>query len=165
MKLEIRNIQASDWKSVAAIYKMGIETGIATFETKTPSWPVWDKAHIKSCRIAALINDKMVGWAALSPVSSRDVYRGVAEVSVYVNTNYGGRGIGTKLLQKLIIESENEGFWTLQSGIFPENTASLKMHKKLGFREIGYREKVGMTTKGVWRNNIILERRSKKIGV
>jgi phosphinothricin acetyltransferase len=153
-----------DWNIVSEIYKKGIETGHATFETKIPTRKKWDNAHIKSCRITAWVDTKIVGWAALSPVSSRCVYGGVAEVSVYVDTDYNRKGIGTKLLQELIRESEAAGFWTLQSGIFPENKASIKVHKNLGFREIGFREKVGKM-KGVWRDNIILERRSKIIGI
>ena len=165
MKIEIKHVQPSDWQSIAAIYKLGIETGHATFETKIPSWKQWDDTHVKSCRIAAWLENKIVGWAALSPVSSRYVYRGVAEVSVYVNIYYGGKGIGTKLLQELIIESENAGFWTLQLGVFPENKVSIELHKKLGFREIGYREKIGKIKNGIWLDNIILERRSKIVGL
>lgn len=165
MKIEIKHIQPSDWQLIAAIYKLGIETGYATFETKIPSWKQWNETHIKTCRLAAWLENKIVGWAALSPVSNRWVYRGVAEVSVYVDTHYSGKGVGTMLLQKLIRESEKAGFWTLQSGVFPENKASIKLHKKLGFREIGYREKIGKLKNGTWLDNIILERRSKIIGL
>ena len=165
MDLEIKHIQPADWQSMAAIYKLGIETGYATFETEVPSWEKWNNTHIPSCRITSWLDNKIVGWAALSPVSNRYVYRGVAEVSVYVDTHFNGKGIGTKLLQQLIDESETAGFWTLQSGIFPENKASLQLHKKLGFREIGYREKAGKMVDGEWRDNILLERRSKKVGI
>jgi len=165
MSIEIKNMLFKDWTDVERIYQLGIATGHATFEPQTPTWEHWDNTHIKSCRFIASLNKKIVGWAALSLVSSRCVYGGVAEVSVYVDPNFSGKGIGTKLLEQLINESEKEGFWTLQSGIFPENRASLQLHKKLGFREIGYREKIGKMQNGTWRDNIILERRSKKIGI
>lgn len=164
MKLEIKHINPQDWQAVADIYKLGIESGIATFETEIPSWEHWDAKHLKTCRLSAWLDDSLVGWAALSPVSDRCVYGGVAEVSVYVNTSYGGKGIGTQLLQSLIAASENEGIWTLQAGIFRENEASIELHKKVGFREIGYREKVGKKD-GIWHDNIILEKRSKTIGI
>jgi phosphinothricin acetyltransferase len=164
LKLEIKNIKPKDRHAVANIYKSGIETGIATFETEVPSWEIWDQSHLESCRLAAWLDNTLVGWAALSPVSDRCVYGGVAEVSVYVNTNYGGKGIGTLLLEGLVTKSENEGFWTLQAGIFRENIASIELHKKVGFREIGYREKVGKKN-GIWYDNVILERRSKIVGI
>ncbi len=165
MSIEIKIMQTKDWMVVANIYQLGIETGDATFETEVPSWVVWNNAHLKSCRFVAWLDSKIVGWAALSPTSNRCVYGGVAEVSVYIDTNYNGSGIGTKLLQELVDQSEKAGFWTLQSGIFPENLASLQLHKKLGFREIGFKERVGKMKNGVWRDNIILERRSKKVGI
>ncbi len=164
MNIEILHIKPEDWEAVSKIYKLGVETGIATFETEIPSWSKWDKSHLKKCRFAAWLDNQLVGWAALSLVSDRCVYGGVAEVSVYVDTNYNGKGIGTKLLQSLIAESENEGLWTLQSGIFHENEISIQLHKKLGFREVGYREKIGKRD-GVWYDNVILERRSKTIGI
>ena len=141
MNIEIKHIKPQDWPAIANIYKSGIKTGIATFETETPSWEKWDQSHLNSCRLGAWIDNKLVGWAALSPVSDRCVYGGVAEVSVYVDSNVGGKGIGTQLLENLITASETEGFWTLQAGIFRENEVSIKLHKKVGFREIGYREK------------------------
>lgn len=165
MSIEIKNMQLKDWTVVTNIYQLGIETDNATFETETPSWSTWNDTHMQSCRLTAWLERTIVGWAALSPVSDRCVYGGVAEVSVYVDTNYNGKGIGTKLLQELINQSEKEGFWTLQSGIFPENLASLLLHKKLGFREIGFRKKIGKTKNGIWRDNIILERRSKIVGI
>ena len=143
MKLEIKHINPQDWDAVARIYKLGIETGIATFETQIPSWKQWDQSHMQSCRIAAWLNTDIIGWAALSPVSDRCVYGGVAEVSVYVDPSHGKKGIGTQLLERIVTESEKEGVWTLQAGIFRENEGSIQLHKKVGFREIGYREKIG----------------------
>ena len=164
MNIKLRHIEPKDWEAVANIYKLGIDTGMATFETDIPSWSTWNNAHLKTCRFAAWLENKLVGWAALSPVSDRCVYAGVAEVSVYVTPNYNGTGIGTQLLQSLIAASENEGIWTLQAGIFRENEASIQLHKKVGFREIGYRKKIGKRN-GVWYDNIILERRSKIVGI
>ena len=161
--LEIRKMIVSDWAAVAEIYKEGIATGMATFETEIPSWELWDKNHIVSCRLVAVNGDYMLGWAALSEVSSRCVYGGVAEVSVYVGNKARGHGIGESLLGQLIVESEKQGYWTLQSGIFPENLASINLHKKLGFRKIGYREKIAQLD-GVWKDNILMEKRSKNIG-
>lgn len=150
-----------DWDQVAEIFRQGIETGNATFETQIPSWEKWDSAHIQSCRIVATIENVVIGWAALVPVSSRKVYAGVGEISIYISNRYQGLKIGTRLLERLIDESEKEEFWTLQAGIFPENKASIKLHQNHGFRIIGYREKIGQM-KGVWRDTILLERRSKK---
>jgi phosphinothricin acetyltransferase len=164
LNLEIKHIEPSDWQAVAYIYKLGIDTGIATFENIIPSWEKWDQSHLKTCRLAAWLDNTLVGWAALSPVSDRGVYGGVAEVSVYVDSNHSGKGIGTELLENLIIASENEGIWTLQAGIFRENEVSIRLHKKVGFREIGYREKVGKKNE-IWYDNVILERRSKIVGI
>ncbi len=159
--VEIQSFTKVDWPAIAAIYQEGIDTGIATFETKVPSWENWDATHIQSCRIAALYEDKIVGWAALSPVSKREVYKGVAEVSIYITSKFRGKGIGRLLLSTLIDQSEKTGFWTLQAGIFKENSSSIKLHTDLGFRKIGYREKIGRLNQ-VWYDNIILEKRSKK---
>lgn len=164
MSIEIKHITAKDWPEIADIYQQGIETGVATFETEIPSWEQWNNAHLSTCRLAAWVYDQLVGWAALSPVSSRCVYGGVAEVSVYIDTHNRGKGLGSKLLEHLITESEQEGIWTLQSGIFPQNIASINLHKKQGFRTIGYREKVGKL-KGVWYDNVLMERRSKTIEI
>jgi phosphinothricin acetyltransferase len=164
MKINFRPMTAEDWTSVAEIYKQGIETGNATFQQEIPTWDDWNNGHIKSCRIIAEINNEIVGWAALIAVSGRCVYAGVAEVSVYIANKYRGQKIGTKLLDKLIIESENEKLWTLQAGIFPENFTSLKIHEELGFRKIGHREKIGKMN-GIWRDTVLLERRSKLIGI
>lgn len=164
MSIKLRKLTASDWTSVAEIYKQGIETGNATFQQAIPSWDEWNKAHISTCRLIIEVDNEVAGWAALSAVSSRPVYAGIAEVSVYVGSKYRGQQIGTKLLEAIISESESKGFWTLQAGIFPENLASIAIHKKAGFREIGYREKVGKM-KDIWRNTVLLERRSTIIGI
>jgi L-amino acid N-acyltransferase YncA len=150
------------WPAVQQIYSQGLATGNATFETELPDWEKWDSGHRKDCRLVAVEStnhQNMLGWAALSPVSSRHVYRGVAEVSVYVGSSARGRGVGTALLQTLIRESESAGIWTLQAGIFPENAASVTLHKSCGFREVGVRQKIGML-KGMWRDVLLLERRS-----
>lgn len=161
--IHIEAMEVDDWISVAKIYKAGIDTGMATFETEVPSWEQWDKQHIETCRLVARSKGKILGWAALSAVSSRCVYGGVAEVSVYVSSQLRGEKIGEKLLRKLIDESEVQGYWTLQSGIFPENISSIRLHEKLGFRKIGFREKIGQLN-GVWKDNILMEKRSKKTG-
>lgn len=162
--MEIKNITAEQYSQVAAIYLQGLATGIATFQTEAPDWESWDKSHLPNCRLAAFDDKTMAGWAALSPVSSRCVYAGVAEVSIYISEKYRGKGVGKLLLTKLIAESEAAGLWTLQSGIFSENKASIKLHEQCGFRIIGYREKIGQRN-GVWKDNIIMERRSKTVGV
>lgn len=163
--MEIRSMTPDDWHEVARIYTEGIKTGFATFETEVPTYTAWDKAHVSRCRLVAEENKKILGWAALSPVSSRCVYGGVAEVSVYIGTNTRGKGVGKALMLQLIEESEIEGYWTLQSGIFPENKASIILHEKVGFRYLGKREKVGKTHKGIWKDNLLFERRSKKVGI
>lgn len=152
------------WEQVKQIYESGIATGIATFETTTPSWEKWNNGHLEFARLVAIENKEVVGWAALSPVSNRCVYGGVAEVSVYVADNQKGKGIGKLLLQNLITESENNKIWTLQAGIFTDNMASLKLHEKVGFRVIGYREKIGKLEDN-WKDNYIVERRSKIVGI
>ncbi len=152
------------WEAVKTIYEEGIATGNATFQTNAPNWQEWDNAHIKTCRIIATEKDEVLGWAALTSVSSRCVYAGVAEVSVYVAANARGKNIGTLLLKELVHQSEEVGYWTLQSGIFPENKASIYIHEKNGFRMVGYREKIGKMG-NLWRDNISLERRSSKIGI
>ncbi|SHJ67185.1 GNAT family N-acetyltransferase [Aquimarina spongiae] len=160
--IAISNFTHQDWLVISEIYRQGIATGIATFETQIPSWEQWDATHITSCRFKAEMNNEIAGWAALSPVSKREVYRGVAEVSIYIASNFRKLGIGKLLLQYLIKESEAEGFWTLQAGIFSQNKASIALHKALGFREIGFREKVAKLH-DIWYDNTLLERRSKKI--
>ena len=156
-------MRETDWESIATIYTEGIATGYATFETSTPSYDEWNKNHLNSCRFVAEREGSIAGWAALSPVSGRCVYGGVGEVSVYVGNGYQGQGIGKMLMEQLILESEKEGLWTLQSGIFPENTGSIKLHERVGFRKIGYREKVGKLH-GSWKDNLLYERRSQTVG-
>ncbi len=157
-------MQSQDWDAVSKIYAEGIATGFATFEINIPTYDAWDKAHLKICRFVAESKGKILGWAALSPVSSRCVYGGVAEVSVYVGQNSRGLGLGKLLMERLISESEEEGFWTLQSGIFPENERSIKLHENAGFRFIGKRERVGKLY-GIWKDNLLFERRSGTVGV
>lgn len=152
------------WPSVREIYAQGIATGEATFETETPSWEQWNAEHLGTCRLVARRNGEVVGWAALSPVSDRCAYEGVAEVSVYVGTDHRGHGIGSRLLEDLITASEKHGIWTLQAGVFPENEASVRVHEKLGFRRVGRRERLGKLD-GRWRDVVLLERRSDIVGV
>jgi len=163
--MKIVALKSTHYDLVREIYEHGIATGNATFQTEAPSWQEWDKNHLPTCRLVALDEDQTVtGWAALTPVSGRCVYAGVAEVSVYIHPDHQGKGIGKRLLEELIKQSEEHNLWTVQAGIFPENTASLKLHELLGFRKIGYREKIGKM-KNVWRDTVLLERRSTKIGV
>jgi phosphinothricin acetyltransferase len=154
---------AADWPQVRGIYEEGIATGDATFETSAPSWEAWDAGHLATCRLVA-VDDRVIGWAALSAVSRRSVYAGVAEVSVYVGAKARGRGVGRQLLQALVAESERQGIWTLQAGIFPENHASLSVHERSGFRVVGRRERLG-NMNGVWRDVVLLERRSTAVGI
>jgi phosphinothricin acetyltransferase len=158
-ELRIDKMQQDDWDAVRSIYLDGIATRNATFETDTPQWNAWDDAHLRACRRVARDGSKVVGWAALSPISRRAVYVGVAEVSVYVAESHQGKGVGSRLLRELVSESETEGIWTLQAGIFPENTASIELHRKCGFREVGRRERIGMLN-GVWRDVVLMERRA-----
>ncbi|WP_421177961.1 GNAT family N-acetyltransferase [Metabacillus dongyingensis] len=159
LNYQIKEMIDSDWDQVKTIYLEGIATGHATFETDAPSWKSWNESHSKTCRLVAKDGNKTLGWAALSPVSGRRVYAGVADVSIYISQSYKGQGIGTALLRSMIELSEKEGFWTLQSGIFPENTSSIILHNKAGFREVGIRERLGKMN-GVWRDVVLLERRN-----
>jgi L-amino acid N-acyltransferase YncA len=161
--MNIEFLRIEHWPEVKEIYEKGIATGQATFQTAAPEWDEWDRSHVSSPRLVMVNNNKVVAWAALTPVSGRCVYAGVAEVSVYVDPESQGKGIGKQILQQLILESEQQEFWTLQAGIFPENKASLKIHEQLGFRILGEREKIGKMN-GVWRNTVLLERRSKIAG-
>ena len=160
----IRNMQATDWEEVSRIYAEGIQTGFATFEQQVPTYESWDSAHVESCRLVAEAEKAILGWAALSPVSSRCVYGGVAEVSVYIGKDSRGKGVGKALLKQLVTASEEAGFWTIQSGIFPENEASIGLHEKVGFRFIGRRERVAKSH-GVWKDNLLFEKRSETIGI
>lgn len=161
MNASIRIFEEKDWTSVSEIYAQGIATGIATFETKVPSYDVWNEKFIKTCRLVAVDGNQVVGFAVLSQVSKREVYKGVAEVTIYITESQRGKGIGKQLLDALVIESENDGFWTLQAGIFSLNHASIELHKKCGFRIVGLREKIGKRN-GIWYDNVLMERRSKK---
>jgi phosphinothricin acetyltransferase len=160
----IEAMKPEDWDAVRQIYEEGIATGNATFETSAPEWSAWDAKHLQICRLVARKNGEVVGWAAVSPYSSRYVYRGVVEESVYIAASARGQGIGKILLQALVDESERAGLWTLQAGIFSENVGSIAVHKACGFREVGYRERIGCRD-GVWRNVVLMERRSKIAGV
>jgi len=162
MTVSIRTFKEQDWASVSKIYSEGIATGIATFETEVPSFDVWNEKFIKKCRIVAVLDNKVVGFAVLSQVSKRIVYKGVAEVTVYVAQEKRRKGIGKLLLDTLVNESEKEGFWTLQAGIFSENISSIELHKKCGFRVVGIREKIGRRN-NKWHDNHFLERRSKSV--
>ncbi len=162
MGYQIAPMRPEDWPAVREIYGEGIATGNATFETKLPGWEKWDRGHRKDCRLVARNGEKINGWAALSSISARRVYSGVAEVSVYVAASARGGGIGKALLQALIEESEKQGTWTLQAGIFPENAASIALHKSCGFREVGVRRCIGKLGH-VWRDVLLLERRSSRV--
>lgn len=170
MEYVIDQMAESDWPQVRAIYLEGIRTGQATFETDAPTWEKWDEGHLQIARLVArdsesvLGSEKVLGWAALSPVSRRHVYRGVAELTVYVAETARGHGVGRTLLESLIVESERNGIWTLQASIFPENVASLELHRCCGFREVGRRERIGMMN-GLWRDTLLFERRSGIVGV
>lgn len=166
MEFAIKAFENSDWDAAREIYRQGLETGQATFETEPPTFSDWDNGHLPFGRIAAvsLSNESLIGWAALSAVSKRKAYSGVAEVSVYVSEQARGKRVGTELLQALIEESEGHGIWTLQASIFPENEASLRLHQSRGFRVVGRRQRIS-SLNGVWRDTIVLERRSKVVGV
>jgi|SRR5579859_1861521 len=162
--ISIVPMSVDDWSAVRAIYLEGIATGNATFEKSAPEWPKWDSGHLEKCRLVARSGNDVLGWAALSPVSSRCVYAGVAEVSVYVAERARGHGIGQRLLEALAEASEREGIWTLQAGIFPENAHSIAIHKNCGFRVLGTREKIGCMDSR-WRDVVLMERRSRIAGV
>ncbi len=168
----IERMKTQDWDAVRAIYQEGIATGNATFEMDVPEWEDWDQDHLRDCRFVAREEGQIVGWAALSPVSGRCVYAGVAEVSVYVAALARGKGVGKALLRTLVEGSERQGIWMLQAGIFPENEVSIALHKSCGFREVGRRERLGRmrpaaksAAGGVWRDVVLMERRSNVVGV
>jgi phosphinothricin acetyltransferase len=160
---EVDAMRAADWDRVRQICVEGIATGNATFETEAPCWEKWNASHRPDCRFVARDAGEVVGWAALSPVSSRCVYAGVAEVSIYVGERARGRGVGRMLLRALVEASERVRIWTLQAGIFPENPASIELHKRAGFRIVGVREKLGCMD-GRWRDVVLMERRSAVAG-
>ncbi len=155
-------MRSADWEEISAIYREGIETGTASFRRPDISWKDWDSSHLKACRFVILQDKEIVGWCALLPVMANYDVGGVGEIEVYVKQGYKGQGIGSSLLNALIAESEKKGIWMLQAGIFLQNSASLKIHEKAGFRVVGYREKIGKA-KGVWQDNLLLERRNKLI--
>lgn len=157
----IRAMTDSDWPRVAAIYTQGLEGGRSTFNAVCPTFEEWDAGHLKDCRLVAEEEGRVAAWAAISPTSARPAYRGVVEVSIYVDTAFQGRGIGTALMEELCRQSEAAGYWCLYSAIFSINTASIALHKKCGFREIGYRERIARDRFGQWQNTTLMERRKK----
>ena len=159
----IEPLRPEHWNDVARIYAEGMATRQATFETELPSWETWDRSHLPDHRFVALLDGRVVGWAALSHVSDRCVYGGVCENSVYVAADARGRGIGRALLEALVASSESAGIWTIQTGIFPENQPSVRLHEQAGFRVVGRRERLGKLD-GVWRDVLLLERRSAVVG-
>lgn len=163
MEIEIDSLRDSDWERVRTIYLEGLDTGQASFETDAPSWEAWDAAHHAHSRLAARGEGRMVGWAALTPMSKRRCYAGVAEVSIYVAVAERGRGIGRRLLAELVASSERHGIWTLFGSTFPENVASLRAQAACGFRVMGLRERIAQHH-GVWRDTVITERRSRVVG-
>jgi len=161
-QITVDSMAVADWPAVAEIYREELETGEASFETEVPAYDGWDRAHLETPRLVARLGDAIVGWAALSPVSDRCVYGGVAEDSVYVATHAARRGIGRRLLTELVTRAETHGIWTIQAGLFPENHASLALHEACGFRVVGRRERLGKHH-GVWRDVLLVERRSEAI--
>ena len=160
-------MQSVDYPSVSRIFTQGIETGNATYDTSAAVWEDWDAKHLIHSRwvVKSVGDDSVLGWAALSPVSSRIVFSGVAELSIYVDTDYLGKGMGNVLMEAVVASSEENGIWMLQSGIFPENQASIGMHEKFGFRLVGRRERIGKMANGIWRDIVLLERRSLIVGL
>jgi phosphinothricin acetyltransferase len=164
LDLAIETLTARHWAAVCSIYLEGIASRNATFETEAPRWEVWDSNHLPVCRFVAVFAADVVGWSALSPVSRRAAYRGVAEVSVYVTESHHGKGVGRRLLAELIRAAENAGIWTLQASVFPENHATIRLHEAAGFRTVGRRERIAQLD-GVWRDTLLLERRSSTVGI
>ena len=163
MEFTIRQMRAGDWESVRRIYVEGLATDQASFETEAPAWEQWDRSHLKGCRLVACSEDQVLAWAALSPVSQRRCYAGVAEFSLYVGKSFRGNGIGKILLEALVEASEAQGIWTICASTFPENTVSLSVQSACGFRVVGRRQHIAQH-KGVWRDTVLTERRSKKVG-
>jgi len=162
MEYTIRPMKTDDWSQVVEIYYQGIQTNNATFNTSCPSYDEWDKTHVKDCRLIADYDGEVAGWAAISSISSRECYKGVAEVSIYVDVNHSGKGVGEMLMKNLLEESENNGFWTIQSSIMQNNSASIRLHEKCGFRTVGFRERIAKDRFGLWRNTVIMEHRITK---
>jgi len=156
-------MQPDNWQAVRGIYQEGIDTGQATFETTVPSWEEWDASKLSACRLVARIDGLIVGWAALSSISQREVYAGIAEISIYVADAIRGQGVGRELLQALVACSEQNGYWTLQAVMFPENQSSVALHRKCGFRVVGRRERIARQY-GIWRDTVMMERRSQLVG-
>lgn len=165
MELLIRPMNDQDWPDVAEIYRQGIATGKATFQSEIPEYEDWNASHLPNCRFVAISDEKVAGWVALSGVSSRCVYQGVAEVSVYIAEVNRNNGVGQKLLNYLIKQSEKDGIWTLQSGIMDDNIASIHLHEICGFRKVGCRERIARDVKGQWRSTVLMERRSNTVGI
>lgn len=165
MEIAIRAMVKEDWESVAEIFQEGIELRTATFSKHVPSYEEWDALHKKDCRLVAVDGGTVIGWAALSPYSHRPAYYGVAEASIYIRSGYRGKQVGSRLFQALIDESEKQGYWTLISKIIEINEASILLHEKLGFRRIGYHERIAQDQSGVWQNTVLMERRSRKTGI
>jgi L-amino acid N-acyltransferase YncA len=163
MNCVLDHMTANDWEQVCSIYLEGVRSGNSTFETDGPSWDQWNEGHHEFARLVMRDGDKVLGWAALSPVSKRSAYRGVAELTVYVTESARHQGVGRALLEGVIEESERNDIWTLQASIFPENVASAKLHLRCGFREVGRRERIA-TLNGVWRDTVLFERRSETVG-
>jgi phosphinothricin acetyltransferase len=164
MNILIDALTVADWEQVRAIYLEGIATGQATFEVDAPTWEEWDAAHHAFARLAARVNGQLAGWAALSPVSRRRCYAGVAEASVYVAADRRGHGVGRRLLNGLVAASEQHGIWTLQGATLAENEASLRLQRRCGFRDLGRRERIAQLH-GVWRDTVLTERRSTVVGL
>lgn len=160
----VRPFQHGDWPAVQRIYQEGIDTGNATFQAQVKSWQEWDASMLSRCRLVILAGDEVAGWAGLSAVSHRAVYAGVAEVSIYIAATRRGQGLGKHLLAALVEASEEAGFWTLQAGVFPENRASIVLHERCGFRQVGLRRRLGQMADGRWRDVVLLERRSSVVG-
>lgn len=165
VSVRIEPMQPADWPDVRRIYLEGIATGVATFETDAPDWTAWDRDHRPDCRLVARTSEgRVVGWTAVSQVSGRCVYEGVVEESIYVAAEARGQGVGRALLEALIAATEAAGIWTVQAGIQAENTASLALHESVGFRRVGVRERIGRDGGGAWRDVVLVERRSDRVG-
>lgn len=166
MNYKVREMQKADWQRVYEVYRQGMKTGLATFSVEELSYEDFDQERLLVGRLVALHDDKIVGWTTLKEAYPKiPEYKGVAEVSIYIDEDYRGKGTATFLMEQLILLSEEKGFWTLESDIFADNEGSLALHEKSGFRQVGYREKIGKDDSGVWRDTVLMERRSKRVGV